>query len=188
MNTLCLLGTSDSRFKRAFCVSCFWFRRSTRGWTAFRMGVSHSWKERFFPLQRCAAIFASHRRTSTGYHACVLNLSNTELKAKAKGIPTLSVASSTSSHPSLPERGARSALGIGREATTKFEMSRCSPWTLRMSMAAVDTSQHPRLVGARGGMRQSLRKRVPRLAACNGSFWFSSAFRVSNTTLAYVRN
>ena len=36
------------------------------------MGVGHSWKERFSPLrQRCAPIFSSRRRTSTGYHvAC----------------------------------------------------------------------------------------------------------------------
>ena len=49
-NTLCLLAMSDSRrFKRALCFVCI-VRRSKGGWTAFRMGVGYSWKERFSPL------------------------------------------------------------------------------------------------------------------------------------------
>ena len=64
------------RSKRVF-VFCFQFRMSKGGWTAFRMGVGHGWKERSFPLllQRCASIFSSHRRSSTGHHvAYVSNL------------------------------------------------------------------------------------------------------------------
>ena len=35
------------RFKRALCVKSW---GSKGGWTAFRMGVGHSWKERFSPF------------------------------------------------------------------------------------------------------------------------------------------
>ena len=80
VNPLRLSGMSVSgRFKRAFVFSVLKFRRSKGGWTAFRVGVGHNWKVRFFPLlQGCASIFSSHRRTSTGYHvACVLNPSKT---------------------------------------------------------------------------------------------------------------
>ena len=45
-------------FQTCFCVFCIQFRRSKGGWTAFRMGVCHSVKERFFPLLlRCASAF-----------------------------------------------------------------------------------------------------------------------------------
>ena len=45
------------------------------------MGVSHGWKKLSFPpLQRCAPIFSSHRRTRTGYHvACVSNLDKKQI-------------------------------------------------------------------------------------------------------------
>ena len=45
-------------FQTCRCVCVFLFRRSKGGWTAFRMGACHGWKERF-PLFFCcfASIF-----------------------------------------------------------------------------------------------------------------------------------
>ena len=74
--------TCVSSASRMLCVLCEKFRRSKGGWTAFRMGVCHSWKEWVSPLlQRCASNFSSHRRTGTGevsllirsHVACVKN-------------------------------------------------------------------------------------------------------------------
>ena len=48
--------------------------------SAFRMGVSHGWKERFFSSSSAMCIdFSSHRRTCTGYRVtCNSNLSKQE--------------------------------------------------------------------------------------------------------------
>ena len=64
----------------------FWngCRRSRGGWTAFRIGVS--WKERFLHLlQRCASIFSSHRRTSTGNHVSKINNKTNQHTTQCKG-------------------------------------------------------------------------------------------------------
>ena len=72
-NPLCFYGMSDIPVVSNVPL-CFVYivRRSKGGWTAFRMGVGHSWKEQFFPpLQRCTSIFSSQRRANTGLNHVV---------------------------------------------------------------------------------------------------------------------
>ena len=72
----------NERFPSVPLCLCKHFRRPKGGWTAFRMGVCHGWKEWCLLFLSCARrFFPSHRRNSTGevslsirsHVACVSN-------------------------------------------------------------------------------------------------------------------
>ena len=75
-------GVSDSRrFHMCLCVICI-VQKVERRLDNLSDG-SQTWPEGEFLslLQRCASIYSSHRRTSTGYHvACLSNLNKSDDK------------------------------------------------------------------------------------------------------------